>query len=173
MKKLGIAFALLLLLFGCSAKENDNTLNRANAKEESNTQNATALEGKLEEAKKENGFLKEKISNVSADIQVLDHKSRRIMGLIKDDKLEELKMEYDIDFEISDEGMFMFEGHEVSLFFTDMAPLPMYFEYYNPRPDGVEIGYTVFGGAEGEEFKSTISFVYDADYNLEFISSGG
>lgn len=171
MKKIGITFSLILLLIGCSAKVDDNTLN--DIKEDSNTQNVTALEGKLEEAKKENEFLKGKISNISADIQVLDHKSRRIMGLIKDDKLEELKTEYGIDFEISDEGMFMFEGQGVSLFFTDMASLPMYFEYYNPRPEGFEIGYTVYGGVEGEEFKRTVSFVYDANYNLEFISSGG
>jgi hypothetical protein len=79
------------------------------------------------------------------------------MDLIKAGKLEEIKPEFGVDFELSDENMFIFEGiDDISNFTSALASLPIYIAYYNRKTDGMGIGYHVYGGAEGEEFKKQL-----------------
>lgn len=170
MKNLGLVLILFVLLIGCSNNEVDSFLGNANA---NNSQDLTIMKKEIESVKSENEFLNEKIKNFSTDIQILDHQSRKIMDLIKEGKLDELKSELTVDFELTDDNMFMFENYDdASYFYTDLASLPMYFSYYNPTTEGNQIGYHVYGGAEGQEFKKTVTFFYNADSKLEFIFAG-
>ena len=170
MKKLGSALLLVGLLIGCSNSEVGSPSDNANTTKD---QNVMEIEIEIEKAKKENEFLKETIYNASSDIQELDHKSRRIMDLIKEGELEKLEDEFMIDIELSDDNMFIFDGSDdISSFYPDLASLPMRFAYYNPQIDRVGIGYHVYGGEEGKEFKRTVSFEYDVNHNLKFIFAG-
>ncbi|CAG9620358.1 hypothetical protein [Sutcliffiella rhizosphaerae] len=166
MKNLGLILLLVVLLSGC-------TNNEVSSPEVNQDQKSIEIEKEIEKMKSENAFLKEKIENFSGDVQNLDHKSRNIIELLTEGKFDKVKTDFGTDVELTEDNIFVFTDHEEPSYINaDLASLPMYFIYYNPQPNSFDIGYHVYGGEEGQEFKRTISFLYDLDFNLESIFSG-
>lgn len=175
MKRLGLLLLLLLVgfPFGCSNMEARSTQEDAKVNENLKTSN---LRKEIEQVRNENQLLKDKIQSFSSNIQNLDHQSRNIIELIEKGDLDSIKTEYGVGIIISEENEVIVEGDENTLegpyyITTDLTSLPMYFVYYNPQPESLEIGYHVYGGEEGQEFKRTISFKYDLNYRLTSIYS--
>ncbi|MCM3617709.1 hypothetical protein M3936_08955 [Sutcliffiella horikoshii] len=173
MKRIGLLLLLVGLLFGCSIFEAESTQEDAEVNEDLETTN---LRKEIEQVRNENQLLKDKIQNFSSNIQNLDHQSRNLIELIEKGDLDTIKTEYGINIKISKENQVIVEGDENKLdgsFYitSDLASLPMYFVYYNPQPESLEIGYHVYGGEEGQEFKRTISFKYDLNYKITSIYS--
>ncbi|MFE7060935.1 hypothetical protein ACFVAD_02135 [Sutcliffiella sp. NPDC057660] len=174
MKRIGLLLLLVGLLFGCSNNEAGSPQEDAEGNEDLET---SEIRKEIEQVRNENQLLKDKIKNFSSNIQNLDHQSRNIVELIEEGDLDRIKTEYGVDIKVSEEDEVIVEGSEDTFdgpyyITTDLASLPMYFVYYNPQPESMEIGYHVYGGAEGEEFKRTISFTYDLDNKLISIFSG-
>ncbi|MEZ7173017.1 septum formation initiator family protein [Sporosarcina sp. OR05] len=94
MKRI-LAFAFILLfVVGCS---NDDKLNQTVIKYENKIENQ---EKEIQELKEENEQLKTDIAEYSSYLQVADRQSRNIMGYISDGKFEELKKEYNVEFNL-------------------------------------------------------------------------
>jgi cell division protein FtsB len=173
MKRIGLLLLLVGFLFGCSNIEAGSTQEDAEVNEDLETSN---LRKEIEQVRNENQLLKDKIQNFSSNIQNLDHQSRNIVELIEKGDLDSIKTEYGVNIRISEANDVIVEGDENTLegpyyITTDLASLPMSFVYYNPQPESLEIGYHVYGGEEGQEFKRTISFMYDLDFKLTSIYS--
>ncbi len=101
------------------------------------------------------------------ELQIFDHKARNIMRHIANNEFDTLKSEFDVDFEVID-GKINFGELNDFYFPTEIAGLPMYFNFYNPQPDSTELGYFLYGYDEnGSERKYDIHFRF-GKYN-EFL----
>jgi TolA-binding protein len=139
---------------------------------EPNYSSSKENEDELENLKNENNMLKEKIGNMSGDIQLLDHLSRRIMKYIKENRLDELESDFMVEVERTSEDRLIFGNFSEFAFPIEWASYPMYFGFYNPSNDQTEIGYYLYDDTEGRETKYLIAFYYDKANNFAHIFIG-
>ena len=123
----------------------------------------------IRELKEENEQLKTDLADYNSYLQVGDSNSRRIMRLISEGKFEELKNEYNVDFEVKN-GEIDFGVPEGNLpFRIDLAGYPMVISYINKHPKGTEITYFIYE----KEDSHSITMSFDKDMEFEFIYAAG
>lgn len=161
--KLGIFFCILVILIGCSDKEEKTSI----------TQDHTT---QINELKEENQKLKDELQNLKSDysvyLQQFDSTSRTIMRLINEEQYEQIKTDYHADFNVL-HGEINFktpDNTNSAAFPIEKAKLPMFIAYLNVQSDSTEIGYYL-ENLEKEE-KLLISFVYDHKGNFQYIYIG-
>ncbi|UCZ51758.1 hypothetical protein LGQ02_12895 [Bacillus shivajii] len=123
---------------------------------------------KLEEELKLAEYEKEQLVDISG-LQRLDHSARSVMRLIDEEEFEELKSEYNVDFEVEDEKIYFEELDDHFYFPPKIAGLPMYFAYYNPQDEGSEVGYFIYD----HDRKYDIIFKYSKDNEFKYVFIGG
>nr|WP_106779204.1 hypothetical protein [Lysinibacillus timonensis] len=125
---LGVILSLLLFLIGCSNNEIDE------------------LKKKNQILKEENQSLNKELAKLNSDysvyLQHLDSTSRDIMKLINEEQFEQLKKDYNVEFEVNDGKMMFITPDEVSSagFPIKQANLPMFISNVNINPKLQEIG---------------------------------
>ena len=161
--KLGIFFCILVILIGCSDKE----------KIASSSQDNTTKINKLIE---ENQKLKDELQNLKSDysvyLQQFDSTSRTIMRLINEEQYDQIKNDYNTDFNVlNGEINFKTPANTNSTGFPiENAKLPMSIANLNVQSDSTEIGYYLEDGEKEERF--LITFVYDQKGNFQYIYIG-
>lgn len=161
--KLGIFFCIVVFLIGCSDKEEIASITQDNTTQ-------------INELKEENQQLKGELQNLkseySVDLQQFDSTSRTIMRLINEEQYEQIKTDYNTDFNVLHEEInFKTPDNTNSAAFPiEKAKLPMFIAYLNVQSDSTEIGYYL-EDLEKEE-KLFISFVYDQKGNFQYIYIG-
>ncbi|KGR75214.1 hypothetical protein [Ureibacillus sinduriensis] len=161
--RLVLTLSIFLLLIGCSDKEEiDSTA------QDSATQ--------IDELKEENQKLKDELeklkSDYSAHLQQFDSTSRTIMRLINEKQYEQIKTDYNTEFNVGN-GEINFKtptNTNSAGFPIEKAKLPMYIAYFNVQSDSTDIGYYL-EDLEKEE-RLSISFVYDQKGNFQYIYIG-
>ncbi|MBB4825890.1 outer membrane murein-binding lipoprotein Lpp [Sporosarcina luteola] len=162
MKRVWIVVFILLFLFGCSNKNDMDQL----GKEESQFEN---LNKEIQKLKEENEQLKTDLSDYNNDLQVGDRASRRIMSLISKGKFEELKTEFNVEFEVKN-GEIDFGVPEGNIpFRVDLGGYPMSISYINKHPDGVELTYFIYE----KEDSHSVTMSFDKDMKFQFIYAAG
>lgn len=161
--KLGILFCILVILIGCSDKEEIASITQDNSTQ-------------INELKEENQKLKDELQNLKSEysvyLQQFDSTSRTIMRLINEEQYEQIKTDYNTDFNVlHGEIKFKTLGNTNSATFPiEKAKLPMFIAYLNVQSDSSEIGYYL-EDLEKEE-KLLISFVYDQKGNFQYMYIG-
>lgn len=164
----------MLFVVGCSEKEELNKL-------------VTNYESKIEEQQKkiqeqqtEIQELKEEIDNLNSEkanyadygsyLQVADRESRRIMRFISEGKFDELKKEYNVEFEVKD-GAIHFSEPEYNIpFQIELAGYPMSIASFSNFSEGTDINY--FIDEPGGEERHLINMSFDKDMKFEYIFEG-
>ncbi len=161
--KLGIFFCILVILIGCSDKEEIASITQDNSTQ-------------INELKEENQKLKDELQNLKSEysvyLQQFDSTSRTIMRLINEEQYEQIKNDYNTDFNVlHGEINFKTPGNTNNAAFPiEKAKLPMFIAYLNIQSDSSEIGYYLEELEKGE--KLLISFVYDQKGNFQYIYIG-
>ena len=162
MKKLGVFLISVLLVTGCSNKEDDMN------------QIVSKYESQIEDLQRENQDLKDEIQQVKSDystfLQQTDNKSRSIMRLIAEGKFDQLKNEYNVKFEIKDGAIDFGVPESNSPFRIELAKHPMFISSFNKHSDGTEISYYI-DNLETEE-RTLITMSYDKEDAFKFIFVG-
>ncbi|MDN4494492.1 hypothetical protein [Ureibacillus aquaedulcis] len=160
--KVIITFSMLGFLIDCSNKE-----------ESSSAQDNTTQIDKLKE---ENQKLKDELQQLNSDysvyLQQFDSTSRTIIRLIKEEQYEQIKKEYNTNFEVSN-GEIIFNTPEDVIsagFPIEQAKFPMSIAYLNLQTEKSEIGYYLDDLENGERF--LITFVYDQNGDFQYIYIG-
>jgi ribosomal protein L25 (general stress protein Ctc) len=161
----GLLFISLLLISGCSNEQNVATNDDKSIT--TNQEEMKRMESELESLKKENEFLKSQLVDYSANLQRLDHTSRKIIKLISQKKFGELKSEFSVEFDVEDNKV-LFKGFEDSPVSVELSHLPMYFVYYNPQAEQSEVGYFLYDA----ERKYSIVFVFGKEKEFKHIYLG-
>lgn len=172
MKKLGLIFFTLLVVGGCSEKDEIDQL-------------ATKYENQLEEQQKEIqeqqkeiGKLKEEIEayklvpdiNYRSSLQEADREGRKIMRLISEGKFEELKREYNVKFEVTDDAIDFGVPDSNAPFPIELASNFMYIANFIKYPDGMDISY--FISNPNNEKSELIHMSFGKDMKFKFIFVG-
>lgn len=132
-----------------------------------------SLHAELAAIRKENQELNGALARINSDLQITDGISRRIMSLLANNDWEELRREFQIEVNANDNTITFQNGETSSYFDVEWAALSMNFAYYNDTNDHhLEVGYYLFDSTEGAERKYLISFVYDSNYNFQYIATG-
>ncbi|MFC7684907.1 hypothetical protein [Ureibacillus sp. GCM10028918] len=161
--KLGIFFCILVILIGCSDKEEIASIAQDNTTQ-------------INDLKEENQKLKDELQNLKSDysvyLQQFDSTSRTIMKLINEEQYEQIKTDYNTDFNVLDgEINFKTPANTNSAGFPiEKANLPMFIAYINVQSDSTDIGYYL-EDLEKEE-RHLISFVYDQKGIFQYIYIG-
>ncbi|MBE4909942.1 hypothetical protein IMZ08_18050 [Bacillus luteolus] len=167
----GIAVALSFL-FACSNNELDMEVlaSEYETKIEEKNGEINKLKEELRLTKDELKQEKEKLEESSVDLQIYDHKARRIMSLITEKDFDKLANEFNVDFEVSDESLVFNKLRDyptAPAFPIAIAGLPMYFAYYNHQPEFTEVGYFLYDS----ERKYDIHFHFGKNKEFEYVSS--
>lgn len=165
MKRIWAFAFILLIVVGCS---NDDKLNQTVKKYENKIENQ---EKEIQELKEENEQLKTDIAEYSSYLQVADRQSRNIMGYISDGKFEELKNEYNVEFNLKDDKIDFGVPESNLPFPIKLAGYPMHIASFSMHPDGVDINYFIYDLEKEESHLINMSF--DKDREFEFIFFGG
>lgn len=163
LRKLVIITGIFIILTGCLDSE-----------EKSLSAEKTTVQ--IEQLKKDNQSLQDQLNKVQADysvyLQQLDGSSRKIMRLINTGKFEQLKTDYNVEFEITN-GIVNFKTQEdlkSAGFPVENASLPMSIAYLNIQSDKLEIAYYL--DDLEKEGRSLISFIYDENQDFQYIFIG-
>ncbi|RXJ04568.1 hypothetical protein DS745_04065 [Anaerobacillus alkaliphilus] len=108
--------------------------------------------------------------NISGDIQVLDHKERRIMSLIVDQEYDQIRDEYSVDFEVIDGKIYFDRLSDYDYYYyfpTELAGLPMYFYMYNPNPEFTQVGYFLYD----DDRKYDIHFHFENNNEFTYVAT--
>ncbi|ALC85250.1 hypothetical protein AM499_05030 [Bacillus sp. FJAT-22090] len=161
MKKLGIIILVLLFVIGCS-------------NEDETKQVVSKHEKKIEEQQKEIQKLEDELQQVKTEysvfLQQADNKSRAIMRLIANGKFEELKKEYQVEFEVTDDALDFGVPESNIPFRIDLARHPMFVSSFNKHSEAKEISYYI-DNLETEE-RTLITMHFDKDGTFNFIFLG-
>ena len=129
---------------------------------------------KIEAQKKEIQKLEEELQQVKTDysvfLQQADNKSRVIMRLIANSKFEELKKEYNVEFEVKDNAIDFGVPESNIPFRIDLARHPMFISSFNKHSEATEISYYI-DDLETEE-RTLITMHFDKDGTFKFIFLG-
>ena len=158
---------LLFLLFvgGCS---NTDDVTQLVSKYESQIDEQKV---EIKELKEENERIKTDLADYNSYLQVADRSSRRIMRLMSEGKFEELKNEFNVEFEVKN-GEIDFGVPEGNLPFPiELAGYPMHIASFSIHPDGADINYFIYDLEKEESHLTNMSF--DKDMDFEFIFVGG
>lgn len=164
MKKWGLLIFIVLFVGGCSENDEIEQLTIDHQKE------VEALRKEIEEDIEES---KEEIEKIKADnnLQTADYNSREIMRLISEGKFEELRNEYQIDFEVKD-GEILFAKPEGNLpLRIELTDYLMYIASISNSPDGTDINY--FIDDPHNEKSHLINFHFDKDMKFKYLFVGG
>ena len=165
MKRICAFILILLLVVGCS---DEDDMKQSVSKYESQIENQKK---EIQVLKEENEQLKTDNADYSSYLQEADRNSRRIMRFISEGKFEELKNEYNVDFEVKN-GEIDFGIPVGNLpFRIDLAGYPMFIASFSKHPDGTDINYFI-DDPEKEE-RHLINMSFDKDMGFEFIFAGG
>ncbi|MEI4770932.1 hypothetical protein WAX74_15015 [Psychrobacillus sp. FJAT-51614] len=165
MKKIWAFILILLCLAGCSNKDEMNVLM---AKYESQIGNQ---QEEIQELKKEIKQLETEYADYSSNLQQADYESRRIMRFISESEFDELKKEYNIEFEVKDGAIDFGVPESNSSFPIELAGNPMFIASLSKFPEGTDINYFV-DDLENEK-RHLINVSFDKDMKFEFIFVGG
>ncbi|RFB18577.1 hypothetical protein DZB84_06625 [Bacillus sp. HNG] len=94
-------------------------------------------------------------------LQIFDHKARNIMNYIAKNEFDKIRSDFDVELEVIDGKIYFDELSDspIEHFPTEIAGLPMYFNFYNPQTDFTEVGYFLYGYNQyGSETKYDIHF---------------
>lgn len=153
--KFGIILCFLLLLTACTDAQKTSEYD----------------ETRFNDLEKENEHLKEEISDYSVYLQNADGTSRRILRLISEGEFEQLKSEYNADFEVSNGQLIFTKLDKPNAGFPiEQANLPMFVAYLNMQSEFIEIGYFLDDLNTDERY--SITFSYDKDGNFKYIFVG-
>lgn len=165
MKKMifTVIICFSLFLIGCSNNED-------------NSSSIKDYEAQIDELQTENEQLKEEIQKLNSDysvyLQHADKTSRDMMRLINEENYDQLKTDYNAEFEIKD-GEIIFTAPEnvnSAGFPLEQSNFPMSISNFNVQSENVEIGYYLDDLNSDERF--LITFVYDLDGNFQYIYVG-
>ena len=82
--------------------------------------------------------------NYITSLQETDRGARRVMKLISEGKFEELKKEYNVDFEVKDDAIHFGEPESNSPFQIELASNSMYIANFLKGKNDVQIGYFIY-----------------------------
>lgn len=171
MKKIWAFVFILLFVVGCSNEDNMNQI-------------VTKYENQIENQRKENQELKEEneqlktdladyetqLADYSTDLKVGDVNSRRIMRLISEGKFEEVKKEFNAEFEVKDGKIYFDTPKDNEPFHVDLAGYPMSISLTHRRPNGGrDIAYYIYAKDDNSHL---IYMTFDKDWNFETIFVG-
>lgn len=163
MKKTGIIIFILLFVIGCSNNEDSKSL-------------VTDYEAQIEMQQKEIKELEEELKKVKSDysvyLQEFDGTSRNILRLIKDGQYDKLRLDYNVDFEVSDGELIFDAPKDVAgaPFPIRFADEPMFIAFFNMQPESTEIGYYIEDLEKQERL--LITFIFDKDKKFQYIFIG-
>lgn len=169
---MGLLIFILLFVGGCSDEDEINQL-------------TTKYENQLEEKRKEMQDQQEEIEelkeeieeyklvpdgNYRSSLQVADREARKIMRLISDYKFEELKKEYNVEFEVKDDAVDFGVPESNTPFPIELASSFMYIANFIKHPDGMDISY--FISNPKNERSELIHMSLEEDMKFKFIFVG-
>lgn len=153
-----------LCVVGCS---NKNEMNELVTKYEDQIEKQQVQIQKLKEDSEQ---LKTEYADYSVYLQQADRESRRIMRFILEGKFEELKKEYNVDFEIKDGSLVFDLPKSNSPFLINLAGNPMFIASFSKHPNGTDINYYI--DDLNDEKRHLINLSFDKNMNFEFIFVG-
>lgn len=164
---------LLFLLFvgGCSnADDVTQLVSKYESQIENQNKEIQELKEENEQLKTDLAFYEQQLADYRSDLQQGDRNSRAVMRLISEGKFEELKKEFNAEFEVKD-GKIDFGKPEGNFpFSVDLAGYPMTISYTHKRPNGNnDVTYYIY--AE-DDYTHLIHMNFDKDWNLESILVG-
>ena len=172
MKKLSLFFLILLIVGGCSEKDETDQLM---------TEYENQLDEKqriIQEQQKEIKELKEAIeafkfipdTNYISSLQEIDRGARRVMQLISEGKFEELKNEYNVEFEVKGDVIDFGEPESNSPFSIELASNFMYIANFIKSEHDMQIGYFIYN--PNYDRADLIYMSFDNDMNFKSIFVG-
>ena len=172
MKKLGVFIFILLIVGGCSEK---NEKNQLTTKYENQLEEQ---QKKIQEQQKEIERLKEEIEvyklvpdvNYRQSLQVADREARIIMRLISEGKFDELKREFDVKFEVKDGEIDFGVPKNNAPFPIEWASNFMYIGNFIKGPDSIDISYFIYNPTHDRS--EIIYMTFDNDMKFQFIYVG-
>ena len=169
MKKIWAFVFILLFVVGCSNKNDANKLEKYESQIENQNKEIQELKEENEQLKTDLADYERQLANYSTDLKIGDVNSRRIMRLISEGKFEELKKEFNAEFEVKDGKIYFDTPKDNQPFRVDLAGYPMSISYINKHPDGTEITYFIYE----IENSHSITMSFDKDMEFEFIYAAG
>lgn len=172
LNKLGLLIFILLFVGGCS---DEDKINQLTSKYENQLEE---LRKEMQEQQKEIEELKEEIEEYKLvpdvtyrlSLQEADREARKIMRLISDGKFEELKKEYDVEFEVKDDAVKFGVPESNTPFPIEWASNFMFIANFIKHPDGMDISY--FISNPKNERNELIDMSFEKDMKLKFIFVG-
>lgn len=165
--------SLLILFFavGCSNEgETDQLVTEYESQIESRQKEIQDLEKEIQELKQELKNIQTNHAEHLSNLQIVDRESRRVLRLISDGKLEELRNEYNVEFKIMDDGILFSTPESNAPFPFDLAENPAYIGSYTQSDIGTDISYYIM---DYEMDKTRLMyFQFDKDLNFKHIFVG-
>lgn len=170
MNKIGVLFLFLLICSGCS---NGNEMNQLISQYEGKIEEQQEI---IKEQQNEIQELKEEIEQLNSEadygssLQIADRESRRIMRFISEGKFDELKKEYNVEFEVKDGAIHFGEPEYNIPFKIELAGYPMFIASFSNFSEGTDINY--FIDEPGGDERHLINMSFDKDMKFEYIFEG-
>ena len=135
------------------------------------TSGSNSIQTELDAIAKENEALRNEISQIGIDLQIYDLNARRVISLLIKEDFDELKNQYGVDYNASDERI-KIGGSEGANFPLEWSEFPMRFVFINQTNDLTEVGYYLYDSTPGEEQKHSLVFGFNEDRTIRYIVNG-
>ena len=162
----------LLVLGGCSNADDVNQLvSKYDSQIENQNKEIIELKEENEQLKTDLAYYERQLADYRSDLQRGDRNSRAVMRLISEGKFEELKKDFNAEFEVKD-GKIDFGKPEGNFpFRVDLAGNFMTISYTHKHPNGdTDVTYYIYDYEIDGSHLITVNF--DKDWGLKFIFVG-
>ncbi|MFF2753112.1 hypothetical protein ACFVR1_05060 [Psychrobacillus sp. NPDC058041] len=154
----------MLFVVGCSDEDENNQI-------------VIKYESQIKEQQKEIGELKQEIEDINfipnvyyrSSLQEADREARKIMRYISEGIYEELKKEYDIEFEVKEDAVDSGVPESNTPFPIEMAGNFMYIANFIKKPDGMEISYFIDNPKNERSQLIHMSFAIDMEFKFIYV----
>ena len=167
MKRIWVFIIILLFVAGCSNEDNSVSKSQIENKEKE----IQELKEENEQLKTDLAYYERQLADHRTVLQEGDSNSRAVMRLISEGKFEELKKNFNAEFEVKN-GEIDFGKPEGNFpFRVELAGYPMSISYTHKHPNGdTDVTYYIYDYEIDGSHLITVNF--DKDWELEFIFVG-
>ena len=121
-------------------------------------------EDKIKELEEEINTIESDYSEFVGNLQMVDRTSRNVLALIAKGDFEKLEKEYNVEFDLVDEGILFKTPENNSALPFKLAGKPVHIGSYSKSDDGIDIAYYI---SDSDLDKYTL-IVFHFNYDLDF-----